>query len=145
MSQCAHVRTEIWEPHLAGARKCLDCGQVYNPNCTPNWFYEESPVSQISQLTAKIERLETEKKNIQAEFDKFAYEKGFEIGEFMRVKNNRLAEVETALKDIIELIERNDLVRNIENDRDILEFMHQGSRIVNGLQKAFSLFPPQRK
>lgn len=37
---CIHVKTKMWEPHLAGARKCLDCERVYNPNCTPNWFFE---------------------------------------------------------------------------------------------------------
>lgn len=23
---CQHKNTKVWEPHLAGARKCLDCG-----------------------------------------------------------------------------------------------------------------------
>jgi hypothetical protein len=38
--ECAHTKTKIWEPHLAGARKCLDCEKVYNPNRTPNWQIE---------------------------------------------------------------------------------------------------------
>lgn len=37
---CDHVNTKIWEPHLARARKCIDCGAVYNPNRTPNWQHE---------------------------------------------------------------------------------------------------------
>lgn len=37
---CAHKNTEIWEPHLAGARRCLDCKMVYNPNCTPAWSHD---------------------------------------------------------------------------------------------------------
>lgn len=37
---CNHNKTVIWEPHLAGARKCLDCKMVYNPNRSPAWFYE---------------------------------------------------------------------------------------------------------
>lgn len=37
---CAHKNTKIWEPHLAGARKCLDCGMVYNPNRSPSWGKE---------------------------------------------------------------------------------------------------------
>lgn len=38
--ECQHKRTQIWEPHLAGARKCLDCNKVYTPNRTPNWQME---------------------------------------------------------------------------------------------------------
>lgn len=38
---CSHIKTKIWEPHLAGARKCLHCGMVYNPNRDPSWFFEE--------------------------------------------------------------------------------------------------------
>lgn len=38
--ECSHKRTKIWEPHLAGARKCLDCEKVYNPNREPNWKIE---------------------------------------------------------------------------------------------------------
>lgn len=34
---CEHKRTVIWEPHLAGARKCQDCGMVYGPGRTPQW------------------------------------------------------------------------------------------------------------
>lgn len=37
---CKHDNHQIWEPHLAGARKCLDCGMVYNPNSDPSWMYE---------------------------------------------------------------------------------------------------------
>lgn len=40
-SECAHKNTKIWEPHLAGARKCLDCNKVYNPNRTPKWQLNE--------------------------------------------------------------------------------------------------------
>lgn len=28
MENCKHGNTLIWEPHLAGARKCADCGMV---------------------------------------------------------------------------------------------------------------------
>lgn len=40
---CEHKQTKIWEPHLAGARKCIDCGMVYNPNCAQRWFIEQVP------------------------------------------------------------------------------------------------------
>lgn len=30
--KCQHTNTKIWEPHLAGARKCLDCELVWNNN-----------------------------------------------------------------------------------------------------------------
>lgn len=43
MIDCEHKKTEIWEPHLAGARKCLDCKMVYNPNRSPSWFCEHEP------------------------------------------------------------------------------------------------------
>lgn len=43
--ECQHKNTQIWEPHLAGARKCLDCDMVYNPNRRYSgksvWFYED--------------------------------------------------------------------------------------------------------
>lgn len=29
---CDHKNNRIWEPHLAGARKCYDCGMVKSPN-----------------------------------------------------------------------------------------------------------------
>lgn len=42
---CSHKNTQIWEPHLAGARKCKDCGWVKNPNRVYSgkdvWFDEE--------------------------------------------------------------------------------------------------------
>lgn len=37
---CEHKNNDICEPHLAGARKCNDCGMVYNPNRTPRWQHE---------------------------------------------------------------------------------------------------------
>lgn len=37
---CQHKNTRMWEPHLAGARKCNDCGWEYNPNMTPKWHPE---------------------------------------------------------------------------------------------------------
>lgn len=58
MKECKHQRTQIWEPHLAGARKCLDCNMVYNPNHTPSWFTEPPPLEdQIKHLRADVERL----------------------------------------------------------------------------------------
>jgi len=43
---CKHENSKIWEPHLAGARKCLDCGMVKEPNRAYDggklWDYEES-------------------------------------------------------------------------------------------------------
>lgn len=38
--ECQHKNTIIWEPHLAGARKCVDCEMIYNPNRVPNWLKE---------------------------------------------------------------------------------------------------------
>lgn len=37
--QCEHKNTKIWEPHMAGTRKCLDCDKVNNPN-VPGWRLE---------------------------------------------------------------------------------------------------------
>ncbi len=37
--KCEHKNTQIWEPHLAGARKCKDCGLVYNNNAG-RWYCE---------------------------------------------------------------------------------------------------------
>lgn len=42
LARCEHKRTKIWEPHLAGARKCLDCDMVYNPNMSPQWQNEKA-------------------------------------------------------------------------------------------------------
>jgi len=46
VSECKHEKTRIWEPHLAGARKCLGCGWVKNPNRAycgkPIWFDEDA-------------------------------------------------------------------------------------------------------
>lgn len=55
MNDCEHKRTIIWEPHLAGARKCRDCGQVYNPNCKPQWFFERPSESVRLSLALKRE------------------------------------------------------------------------------------------
>jgi hypothetical protein len=30
--KCEHLKTYMSEPHLAGARKCSDCGMYFNPN-----------------------------------------------------------------------------------------------------------------
>ncbi len=50
--ECQHLKQQMWEPHLAGARKCYDCGMVYNPNHTPNWFFEPPSLQeQIAKLT----------------------------------------------------------------------------------------------
>ena len=38
---CTHTKTEMWEQHLAGARRCIDCKMVYNPNMKVKWFYEQ--------------------------------------------------------------------------------------------------------
>ena len=42
LAACAHRHTKMWEPHLAGARKCTDCEMVFNPNRTPNWQLERT-------------------------------------------------------------------------------------------------------
>jgi len=57
--KCSHSNTKIWEPHLAGAKKCLDCGMVYNPNHKPSWFFEHH-LAQYStdQLIALVESAE---------------------------------------------------------------------------------------
>jgi hypothetical protein len=61
---CAHNRVKIHEPHLAGARKCLDCEMVYNPNHTPNWFFEEKKIevtrAQIEKIWNDLSVLEVE-------------------------------------------------------------------------------------
>lgn len=46
VKECEHKKTQIWEPHLAGARKCNDCGMVYNPNRNPQWFFEGPSVEE---------------------------------------------------------------------------------------------------
>lgn len=51
---CSHKDTKIWEPHLAGARKCLICGMVYNPNCSPSWFYEKMPIEEQLRVAKRL-------------------------------------------------------------------------------------------
>jgi len=61
MEECTHKNTKIWEPHLAGARKCVDCGMVFNPNrryFNPNaspWFDEDA--ENEAKERAEYERL----------------------------------------------------------------------------------------
>lgn len=44
----------MWEPHLAGARKCIDCGWVYNTNVgyvTGNpWFDEDAEIVESEKM-----------------------------------------------------------------------------------------------
>lgn len=58
---CEHKNTIMWEPHLAGARKCKDCGMVYNPNYNPKWYVEIEtvtiPKDLLKELTCFIEDL----------------------------------------------------------------------------------------
>jgi len=58
-NNCEHKRSKIWEPYLAGARKCLDCGWVKSPNrqyCGGElWFDEEAEEEQAER--AQYERL----------------------------------------------------------------------------------------
>ncbi len=49
MSDCKHLQTKIWEPHLAGARKCLDCDMVYNPNHNPSWHVEPPSMKALQE------------------------------------------------------------------------------------------------
>ena len=53
--KCSHSKTKIWEPHLAGARKCLACDWVYNPNHEPAWFDEDKEEEDAEK--AEYERL----------------------------------------------------------------------------------------
>jgi hypothetical protein len=55
-AHCNHTRTKIWEPHLAGARKCLDCDMVYNPNRNPVWQFEKEliPYDELLQLAKEL-------------------------------------------------------------------------------------------
>lgn len=55
--KCKHTNTKIWEPHLAGARKCLSCDMVYNPNMG-GWYVEEPSIeTQLSNLKSKHEKV----------------------------------------------------------------------------------------
>lgn len=49
---CKHKNTRMWEPHLAGARKCLDCEMVYNPNTNPQWQFEEPSLEEVADALA---------------------------------------------------------------------------------------------
>lgn len=54
MSECKHDNTIMWEPHLAGARKCKDCGRIMNPNKGRNkWFFEVTDQDIIENLKQK--------------------------------------------------------------------------------------------
>jgi len=64
MNRCEHKNTQMWEPHLAGARKCLDCGWVKSPNREylggELWFdedaeKEEAEKAQYEKLKKKYE------------------------------------------------------------------------------------------
>lgn len=58
---CVHERTKIWEPHMAGARKCVDCHMVYNPNRSPSWQIEPPSVeTQVATLQKEVQRLAAE-------------------------------------------------------------------------------------
>jgi len=58
MNKCSHENTKIWEPHLAGARKCIDCGWVYNPNRA---YFNEEPWFDEEALKERNERAEYER------------------------------------------------------------------------------------
>lgn len=53
--ECRHSRTEMWEPHLAGARKCKDCGMVYNPNMG-GWHHEDSFICDYDAVVKERDR-----------------------------------------------------------------------------------------
>lgn len=59
MQNCEHKRSIICEPHLAGARKCLDCGWVKSPNRQylggELWFDEVAEIEAAEK--AQYERL----------------------------------------------------------------------------------------
>lgn len=40
LNLCSHTNTKTWEPHLAGAKKCLDCHMVINPIMSNGWHME---------------------------------------------------------------------------------------------------------
>lgn len=68
---CKHEKTQIWEPHLAGARKCLACGMVYNPNRAyankDPWFFEPPSLEeQIEDLKAKLAQSEEKRSKLRA-------------------------------------------------------------------------------
>ena len=48
--KCSHKNSSIWEPHLAGARKCNDCGYEYNPNISKEWYPEPCKHEPISRM-----------------------------------------------------------------------------------------------
>lgn len=61
---CQHQSTKIWEPHLAGARKCIDCGMVFNPNMNPQWYVEPPPIEErLESALAAIAHLRQALKN----------------------------------------------------------------------------------
>jgi hypothetical protein len=41
-TQCPHMNTKISEPHLAGARRCLDCN-AYKPSASADWEIQLTP------------------------------------------------------------------------------------------------------
>lgn len=73
MGDCEHKKTQIWEPHLAGARKCLDCGMVYNPNFSPRWHVEvetvEIPKDEYDALLRRIVVLTNRVKALNEQID----------------------------------------------------------------------------
>lgn len=72
---CVHTNTQIWEPHLAGARKCKDCGMVYNPNHTPQWFFEEEIFRAVGFATEDIKQGDFLEYNSEGKIRKVAPEK----------------------------------------------------------------------
>jgi len=63
--KCQHLNTKISEPHLAGARRCIDCGWHYNPNRThagkAAWYdsdaeHEAHEKKEYERLRQKYER-----------------------------------------------------------------------------------------
>lgn len=79
---CEHKRTVMWEPHLAGARKCTDCKMVYNPNMNPSWHFELPPLQERyddlkAQLKTRDEAIEKALMSLN-----YLYKHKFDLQEF---------------------------------------------------------------
>lgn len=51
---CTHANTKIWEPHLAGARKCLDCKRVKSSGSSHDWYFEGDEKKMSEDERSKI-------------------------------------------------------------------------------------------
>lgn len=120
VNMCEHINTVIWEPHLAGARKCLGCGKVYNPNLKPNWQFEFSEDDPIIKLEKEIDYYKQRSENYKNDIHKnyrWRVEQQIKISKFenlLRSILNTLVFVSTYSTDENIILKTNEAMNEIK-------------------------------